>query len=574
MFEANGQQISYLLQRIYGRQLALPDFQRDFVWDSSQTLRLLRSIMSRFPAGTLLTWKLSELNAGFASRAVAGAPLLGSHQPEELLLDGQQRVTCLFRALSGVSEEKYFVRMTAFVKEDGSVRETHEIDFDSEKAAIFTVDTSARNSIDPTNREWQFTQAAFPLAELEKFDSWLDAFARRTTSNPDDEDALKERLRKVRDAYLIPLRSYGFPVVTLPGSTPLEAVCNIFETLNSSGKALGAFDLLTARFYPAKVNLRDLWDEARDKYELLGEFDIEPYDILQAISLRAMGSAQRSDILRKLTAAHVSEHWQSVASGMADVLDLLRSEYGVLTKRWLPYGMLLVPMAAVYADVRAMKGLARAGALERLAQYFWCTTFTTNFDQGANSQAGADYAKLIQWLAEPEAEAPEAVANFDLRDSTILSATIRRKALHAGVMALTIRAGAKDFHSGQKLTAQKLVERKIDSHHIFPRAFLADNRQLPSSELILNRALIDSDTNKIIGKRAPSNYLAQMRDTYGDAKLSDVLDSHAIRSSLDSGLEGDNYEVFLIQRLGAVVDLIEEATRSFVLRDADLALPI
>ena len=81
VFEAHAQQISYLLQRVEGKQLALPDFQRDFVWDTNQTLRLLRSIMSRFPAGTLLTWKLSELNSGFASRAVAGAPALNGHAP-------------------------------------------------------------------------------------------------------------------------------------------------------------------------------------------------------------------------------------------------------------------------------------------------------------------------------------------------------------------------------------------------------------------------------------------------------------------------------------------------------------
>jgi len=571
VFEANAQQISYLLQRIEGKQLALPDFQRDFVWDTNQTLRLLRSIMSRFPAGTLLTWKLSEINAGFASRAVAGAPPLNGHAPEELILDGQQRVTCLYRALNGASDDRYFVRMEAFLHRDGRLKETHEVDFESAKeAALFAIDTTARNSQDPDDKDWQYRETAFPLAELEKIDRWIDSCARATTSNRDEEDQFKERLWLVRDAYLVPLRSYGFPVVTLPGSTLLEAVCNIFETLNNTGKTLGAFDLLTARFYPSKVNLRDYWNEARDKYDVLDEFDIEPYDLLQAISLRAKGTAQRSDVLRKLTADDIRDHWQSVTSGMADVIDLLRSECGVLNKRWLPYGMLLVPMAAVYPEVRAMKGLARAGALDRLARYFWCTTFMTNFDQGANSQAGADYALLKYWLQDGEAPAPEAVADFNLRDSTLLGATIRRKALHAGVMALTIRSGAKDFHSGQKLTASKLVERKIDSHHIFPRAYLVDLKKKSSAELILNRALIDSDTNKAIGKKAPSTYLSTMRDTYGPEKLADVLDSHAIKCDEEAGLANNNYEQFLMERLDAVVASIEEATKSAVIRESDL----
>ncbi|MFX0593391.1 GmrSD restriction endonuclease domain-containing protein [Melissospora conviva] len=573
VFEAHAQQISYLLQRVEGKQLALPDFQRDFVWDTNQTLRLLRSIMSRFPAGTLLTWKLSELNSGFASRAVAGAPALNGHAPEELILDGQQRVTCLYRALSGVSDDRYFVRMRAFLRPDGSLKQTHEVDFESAKdAALFAIDTTARNGQDPDDREWQYREAAFPLSQLEKLDRWIDSCARATTNNREEEDQLKERLWLVRDAYLVPLRGYGFPVVTLPGSTPLEAVCNIFETLNNTGKTLGAFDLLTARFYPAQVNLRDYWHDARDEYDVLDEFAIEPYDLLQAISLRANGTAQRSDVLRKLTADDVRKHWQSVTAGMAGVIDLLRSEYGVLTKRWLPYGMLLVPMAAVYPELRAMKGLARAGALERLAQYFWCTTFMANFDQGANSQAGADHALLKNWLQGEGLVAPEAVANFNLRDSALLGATIRRKALHAGVMALTIRSGAKDFHSGRKLTAPKLVERKIDSHHIFPKAYLANSNSKFSPELILNRALIDSDTNKVIGKKAPSVYLSAMRDAHGPEKLADVLDSHSIKCGINSGLENDNYDQFLPERLDAVVSAIEEVTKSVVLRDNDLKL--
>jgi hypothetical protein len=68
----------------------------------------------------------------------------------------------------------------------------------------------------------------------------------------------KQGFRSVRDRYLTPLKTYTFPVVTLSASTSLAAVCTIFETINQAGVRLGPFELLTARFFPADVNLRTL----------------------------------------------------------------------------------------------------------------------------------------------------------------------------------------------------------------------------------------------------------------------------------------------------------------------------
>lgn len=564
VFEANAKQISYLLQRIHNGELALPDFQRNFVWETKRTLELLRSVMCRFPTGTLLFWKQGSGNDGFAEREVEGAPPLNGKQPDELVLDGQQRLTSLYRALTGAAEERYFVRLNEFLSDAGALKPAHDVDFDK---AIFAVDTSSRLKFDPSDRQWQYAEGAFPLAELDSFDEWLDRYARKISDGHDAEDATKRAIRAVRDAYLVPLRSYGFPVVTLPETTPLEAVCNIFETLNRTGRPLGAFELLTARFYPKGVNLRDLWLAAKEQYDVFDEFRIEPYDILQAISLRARNSAQRSDVLSKLTAEEVSEHWPLVVTGMASVLDTLKNEYGVLHYRWLPYGMLLVPMAAVWPDIRSLRTLERANALERLSQYFWCTTFMTNYDQGANSQAGADYLRLKGWLVDADKQPPEAVSDFDFSEATLLTAGVRRKALHAGIMALTIRSGAKDFHAGQKLTPGRVAEKKIESHHIFPKAYLTeigDSR----SELIVNRALIDSETNKVIGRKAPSVYLAEMREAYGSEKLSDILESHAVPTGDGSGLESDDYEAFLAERCEVLIALIGEVTGKTVARSA------
>ena len=69
--------MKFLLEMIHNRAMALPDFQRDFVWDPSATDELIESIISNYPAGSLLRIKNGQ-QLLFQPRAFAGAPELTS----------------------------------------------------------------------------------------------------------------------------------------------------------------------------------------------------------------------------------------------------------------------------------------------------------------------------------------------------------------------------------------------------------------------------------------------------------------------------------------------------------------
>src|SRR5262245_16240468 len=100
IFYPSSERLKFLLASIHNREVALPDFQRDFVWDPRETEELLESICQDFPAGSLLRIKNAS-GFYFAPREFAGAPELGHHQPSYLILDGQQRLTSLYQALYG-----------------------------------------------------------------------------------------------------------------------------------------------------------------------------------------------------------------------------------------------------------------------------------------------------------------------------------------------------------------------------------------------------------------------------------------------------------------------------------------
>src|SRR5437016_5437405 len=104
--------MKFLLEMIHNREMALPDFQRDFVWDPSATDELIESIISNFPAGSLLRIK-NGTQLLFQPRAVEGAPSLGKDaRPSYLILDGQQRLTSLYQAFYGVGEHRYYINLS------------------------------------------------------------------------------------------------------------------------------------------------------------------------------------------------------------------------------------------------------------------------------------------------------------------------------------------------------------------------------------------------------------------------------------------------------------------------------
>jgi len=111
-FTSDQKPLTFLLDQVDNRDLALPDFQRSFVWDPGATRELVASIVRSFPAGTLL---LMQGGAQvFAPRAVEEAPALNG-QPSFLILDGQQRMTSLYQAFSGTGTHRYFLNLQELI---------------------------------------------------------------------------------------------------------------------------------------------------------------------------------------------------------------------------------------------------------------------------------------------------------------------------------------------------------------------------------------------------------------------------------------------------------------------------
>ena len=331
--------------------------------------------------------------------------------------------------------------------------------------------------------------------------------------------ALEDTLDDIESRWIQIVDDYHFPVVTLSDKTEPDALCTIFETLNRTGVKLSVFELLTARFWPHDIKLRDLWEAALAKHPVIADFEVDPYYILQAIALvsRTQPSCKRSDVL-KLGAADINAWWQTVVDGMARGLKILRDDCTVVLPKWLPYQPMVATLAATLAKAGDPKDAEAGAQREKLKRWFWCSVFGQAYESAANSQTAKDVGELLQWFAGgPE---PETVSTLRFDPKALRDVTPRQRALYRGVICLILGAGngARDFHTLAKITGSLMAQEGIDDHHVFPANFLEVHKGIKEArhrDCVLNRTLIDRTTNQMISNRAPSDYLSQIRQTPG-----------------------------------------------------------
>lgn len=549
--DTNPRTLKDLLGEIHSRSMVLPDFQRDFVWEPGATQELIVSIANNYPAGSIL--RVRDAQRVFAAREFEGAPALAGQSHIFLVLDGQQRLTSLYQAFFGVGEHRYYLNLKKLI--DGS-------DFEE---AIFHVRATTKWVKSHENFDLQATDLLLPLSVLKggagSFGQWSRKVARQL---PDQgRIALEDALDVIEQKWIQVIDDYHFPVVTLSDKTKADALCTIFETLNRTGVKLSVFELLTARFWPQNINLRALWDKAQDEYPVITDFDVDPYYVLQAISLasRKTPSCKRNEVLN-LTAPDIETWWPRVITGLATGLNMLRDDCKVVLPKWLPYQTMLAPLAAVLAKSGQPKTAEAGAQREKLKRWFWCAVFGQAYESSPNSQSAKDVTELVSWFEG--GSLPESVSGLCFDPKALRDVTPRQRSIYRGVMCLILGSGngARDFHTQSVITGKLMNEEGIDDHHVFPADFLEKQKGIKlarTRDCVLNRTLIDRTTNQMISNRAPSFYLSDIRDTDG-FPFDAILSSHCLPTGSNSPFWTDDYDEFLVWREARVWQEIKLVT--------------
>jgi hypothetical protein len=545
--DTNPRPLKELLAEVHNSSAVLPDFQRDFVWEPGATQELIVSIANNYPAGSIL--RVRDTRRLFAAREFDGAPKSNGNRHTFLVLDGKQRLTSLYQAFYGVGEHRYFLNLRKLI--DGE-------DFDE---AVFHVRASTKWAKAREDFTVQAKELMLPLSVLRGGSGGFSQWSRKVARTIDGEEriAIEDSLDMIDEKWIKAIDGYCFPVVTLSDKTEPDALCTIFENLNRTGVKLSVFELLTARFWPQNINLRALWDKALEDYPIIADFEVDPYYVMQSISLacRKAPSCKRSDVLN-LKAPDITEWWDKVVHGLARGLEIFRDDCKVMRTKWLPYQTMLPTVSAVLARVGDIKTAEAGVQREKLKRWFWCAVFGQVYESSPNSKSAKDVVEIIPWMSG--GEAPDSVSTFRFDPKMLRTVTPRQRSVYRGIICMILGCGARDFNTQSVITSTLIATDNIDDHHVFPAAYLERNgHKNPLRDCILNRTLIDRTTNQMISDRAPSAYLSEIRNTDG-FPFNAVLSSHLLPADEASPLFQDDFESFLQWRQDRIWQEIKRVT--------------
>ena len=544
--DTNPKRLLDLLSLVEAGDMVLPDFQRDFVWEPSATQALIVSIANNYPAGSIL--RVRDRKRVFSARAFEGAPVASEHHTF-LVLDGQQRLTSLYQAFYGKGDHRYYLSLQKLI--DGE---------DFEDAISYLRITRSAFKV-REELSYQAEHLLLPLAVLRGgtgayLDWMLKVVAIRFA---EEREQLQQQLLKIRKDWIYSFERYDFPVVTLSADTEPAALCTIFETLNRTGVKLSVFELLTARFWSQDLKLRELWEQAQTEHPLIARFDVDPYYVLMAIALAGgqARSCKRGDVLN-VSAETVLQWWPRVVKALNRALTILVKDCWVMQSRWLPYATMLPPMAAALACVDDTKGVLVGVQREQIKRWFWCSVFSQAYENSPNTQSTRDVNELIKWFQDSAAQPPETIRSFQFNPEELRDVSPRQRSRYRATICLILASGDRplDFHSRAVLNEQLLASSGIDDHHIFPAHYLDLQGVEPRKrDCVLNRCLIDRETNQRISCSDPSHYMAELRNEPG-FPMETVLASHLIPHGAESGIWTDDFELFLEQRLFLIAGAI------------------
>ena len=551
IYEAvNPQTLRQLLNEIDSGASVLPDFQRDFVWDPSATQSLLISVASEFPAGSLL--RVRDTQNVFATREFEGAT--SSQHHTYLVLDGQQRLTSLYQAFYGVGDFRFFIDLEK-IKDDEDL---------SNEGTFYFLRASRRGVLQKeTDIAIHAQERILPLSVIYGRDGgfWKWESDVRKLLPPEEQNQFEIDIRQLHSRWIQRIEQYQFPVVTLNDSATSEALCTIFETLNKTGVKLSVFELLTARFWRFGINLRENWDRALSQYPIFEDYEIDPYSILQAISLvvNTPASCKKKDVLN-LSAENINDHWDQVLEKLSYGLQILRDDCKVMSRKWLPTSSMLGPLAAILHISGADRGPEVAVHRDYVRRWLWCSIFGQRYEAAANTRAEKDVNDMREWFTS--GVVPEAIEQFRFDSELLREVSTRSGSVYKGVICLVLASGngARDFHKDCVITQEMVTTNEVDDHHIFPSDFLKTQKGIEKKSLrdcVLNRTLIDRTTNQMISNKAPSAYLTDLNHL---RNVDTILTSHMIPTGPLSPLLVDDYEEFLKQRSAKIVAEIERVT--------------
>ncbi len=573
--QINSYTISDILSRVRSGVYVIPQFQRDFVWRPNQILGLIDSIARDYPVGSLLTL-IENPEIRFDSKSIHAmikeeeSDSENSRKQIEYILDGQQRITSIAR-----------VFLNAIPKNPKKEKESYAFYFDLKsmykdfKSGDWIVLRSNTNKTDAVRLENNQLIRADIILDSTQTNKFVREYFRKSTDPKLDfpenedmkEDAITDATSRINDIFHT-IRDYRIHVLVLGADSPLESVCRIFETINSTGTKLNTFDLAIAKFFP-DPDLRKLWDKSKEDFTILKDFNVEGERVLQVLALLeakinppetgGFPEVTRSRLLNTKS-DFIKTHWNVAVKALVDVYQWV-TDRGAAPKR-LSNKAILVAMAASNIVNNAVIRRTFSNADAVLQKWYLTKIMPPVNFIATNYRISEDFNTLCGYFEKNE---PLDFKKVELSKSDLIkdihSPTENRYKAIQCIIAITAK---KDFISGETLGITEL-----EDHHIFPLSLSKGQSKEYKNLLnsIINRIVISKKTNRELTNRHPADYFRELRKTVladktiveAKRRLKDCCLPDNIESpDFSKQFEDSNFESFLEHRANLILERVRD----------------
>ena len=500
-------------------QIKIPQFQRKFVWSVKDSAKLMDSILKEYPVGTLIYWKTKESLRTVRNIGNFSFPPVPSDDYAYYILDGQQRITSIIASLTGqkINEADYssiFVNLKATDEEE-----------------IVTDDVSSL-------QEGEYIS----LAELFDF-KLLEIINKFSADTIQLISEYKDRIK-----------GYQFSKVEL-SDTPLSIATEVFTRINTSGKSLSMFEIMCAKMYSEEPSF-DLYDnreEQKSAWQSAGYESIPDTTVLQAMGACLCKSSKGIDILNLNKTEFISA-WPKVNKAFEMTIDYFKNSFGIPVSKLVPYDALYVPFVYYfYKKKRRPTGKVK----DYLKDYFWRSTFSQRFTEGAVSKINQDIQNVIDPILkgkEPKNEHGLVITRDTIvRDGAFSTGSAYVK----GVLCILCSKKPVSFIDGHTVTIDNSWLSQGNSknyHHFFPKDYMKKKQPLIPESLVnhvVNITIVDGWLNKtVIKAKAPSEYMTDFMSQ--NSNIAEHMKTHLINDLDAYGVLNDDFNAFFNERIKAI----------------------
>ena len=560
--------LEQLLKEIDSGTIQLPEFQRKWIWDDMRIRAIIASISQGYPMGVIMRLKHGGASTHFKYRTLEGVDNTGK-TPAFLILDGQQRLTSIYCAAYSqkpavVHSDKGKDNLRYYYLDINKC-----LDPDSERIdAVISVHENRRRRsrednipADLSSRELEYQHEMFPVNlifnSLER-ENWADGYKEFHGYNP----VFIKKYNTFNSEVLHTIISYKLPVIDLDADTPKEAVCKVFENVNTGGVVLTVFELVTASFAAEDFNLRADWEECREIIRQGGTDimdDVDEVDFLTAITLYSSymkpgvpTACTKKDVLN-LALADYKAGRDAIVEGYEMARKFLFSQC-VFRQKNLPYSPQVTILAAICAAI-GKENFSKPATLLILTRWFWCGVLGEMYGNLTHSSYTNDIEDVVATVRGGPSQNRTVSAAF-FSATRLMSLKTRTSAAYKGIMALLYREGCRDLVNGTIMDVMNSMNEMLDVHHIFPKAYCKGKYSLEKCDSIVNKTPLLSASNKAIGGAAPSAYSAKIMNaaSISPAEFRKRVESNFINYN---SFITDDFNVYFIDRAKRLLGLIE-----------------